>query len=144
MKKIIGIIIALILIGFIVRLQMNQHEYDTTPRIANVNGIITISNCDNPRDDNAEIACPHLYCEKAVYETGLINGKYRLVSVEDRYNGDTKVAVITGKVEYKNTTTSNTLTRYMCIIKDNIIINTEVMSESDFTSRRISGELWKI
>jgi hypothetical protein len=136
-----GNLIIITLALFVIACEENN---ELLPSVKRVNGKIEILNCEKPWNENSMYTCPMLFCHKSIWESGEIKGKYKLVSFEERRFGEGKPFIISGQVEYEKQINISAPTRYRCLMKDNIVIQKEILSEENWLKKTDSGEFWKI
>ena len=83
--------------------------------------IYTVVNCESPRDEHANMACPYLYCNKALLESGQIpiNAK---ISRSHNKNADNKNN-INGVIRYSNEKNMTQQHSFQCQMQNDTVID---------------------
>lgn len=72
MQKILGTTIGVSLFILISWFGIKLYTFTSQPGLKLQDKIFTVVNCEQPRDEQASMACPYLYCNKALLESGEI------------------------------------------------------------------------
>lgn len=70
MHKILGTIIGVSLFILISWFSLRLYQVTSQPGLKLKDNLYTVVNCEQPRDEHASMACPYLYCNKALLESG--------------------------------------------------------------------------
>lgn len=72
MHRILGTLVGISLLILISWFSMRLYTVTSQPALKLNDKVFTIINCEQPRDEHAQSACPYLYCNKALLESGEI------------------------------------------------------------------------
>lgn len=72
MHKTLGTIIGIALLILISWFSLRLYQVMSQPGLKLKDNVYSVVNCEQPRDEHAAMACPYLYCNKALLESGEI------------------------------------------------------------------------
>lgn len=72
MNKILGTVLGISLLILISWFTLRVYTMTSLPGLKLKDDVYTVVNCEPPRDEHARLACPYLYCNKALLESGEI------------------------------------------------------------------------
>ena len=70
MQKILGTTIGISLFILISWFGIKFYTFTSQPALKLQDKVFTVMNCEQPRDEQASMACPYLYCNKTLLESG--------------------------------------------------------------------------
>ena len=89
MQKTLAIIVGVSLFILISWFTLRVYTMTSQPGLKLQDNVYTVVNCEQPRDEHASMACPYLYCNKALLESGEIpeNANIRRATNTDSIEG---------------------------------------------------------
>lgn len=70
MQKTLAIVVGVSLLILISWFTWRVYTMTSQPGLKLKEKVFTVVNCEQPRDEHASMACPYLYCNKALLESG--------------------------------------------------------------------------
>lgn len=144
MKRAVYVITTIAVVALSAYLYWARNIVTSIPGFEVKDGSYVISNCEQPRDENAVRVCPKLYCWKAIYDSRQVTAEYTAVPIEDQYLGGNKPFILTGKIQYRGQVSGDVPTRYRCVMKGDDVMSLDLLTEGKWWQLNISGKLWEI
>lgn len=113
----------------------------TLPRIDHSGSTATISNCEEPKDKNAQGVCPRLYCEKALRDGGFAAKETTVESTGRIGYEHERKAVIGGVIRVGED--PQPVKYFQCWMSGTVVEKVEAVSPTEWAQKRRSGE-WQI
>lgn len=125
MHKILGAVIGISLFILISWFSIRLYTFTSQPGLKLQDNVYTVVNCEQPRDEHAIMACPYLYCNKALLESGEIPEN---ASINRTTGAEASTTNIDGEIHY--TTKGNMPIRqnFQCQMQGDQLISYKILA----------------
>jgi hypothetical protein len=90
--------------------------------------LFTVVNCEQPRDEHASVACPYLYCNKALLESGEIPENASISRSPGTTSPATNTASIDGVISYATKESVPVRQRFQCQMQGDQVIDYKIFA----------------
>jgi hypothetical protein len=128
MQKILGIIVGVSLLILISWFTWRVYTMTSQPGLKLKDKVFTVVNCEQPRDEYASMACPYLYCNKALLESGEIPENASISRTPATGTPAAKTASIEGVISYTTKEKVPVRQHFQCQMQGDQVIDYKIFA----------------
>jgi hypothetical protein len=127
-QKTLAIVIGVSLLILISWFTLRVYTMTSQPGLKLKDNVYTVVNCEQPRDELAGVACPYLYCNKALLESGEIPENASISRLPGTGSAATNTVSIDGMISY--TTKENVPVRqhFQCQMQGDQVLDYKIFA----------------
>ncbi len=125
MQKILGTIVGISLFILISWFSIKLYTFTSQPGLKLQGKVFTVVNCEQPRDEYAIMACPYLYCNKALLESGEFPEN---ASINRTTGTDTSMSSINGEIRYTTKESIPIRLNFQCQMQGDKVIDYKILA----------------
>lgn len=126
MNRILAIVVGVSLLILISWFTLRVYTMTSQPGLKLKDKVFTVVNCKQPRDEHASMACPYLYCNKALLESGDIPENANISRSPGTPATDT--ASIDGVISYATKENVPVRQRFQCQMQGDQVIDYKIFA----------------
>lgn len=137
---VVGIVALLLVVGY---WTWGSFAMRTMPGWKLVNGKMVVENCQKPRNKNAAMVCPVLFCQRAAYASGRLHQRPTFYDEQDKSFENGRLGIFTGAIDYESPAPEHAPRHYRCVMKGDDVLKVGLYSDKEWLQLFRSGKLWK-